>query len=50
MKRGNEFAVGLAVLAGLTLVVGGALWLSERDIKAKNEVYVARFGRASAPR
>ena len=43
MKRGNEFAVGVAVLAALALVVGGALWLSERDIKGKNEVYVARF-------
>jgi phospholipid/cholesterol/gamma-HCH transport system substrate-binding protein len=43
VKRGNEFAVGVAVLAALALVVGGALWLSERDIKGKNEVYVARF-------
>jgi len=43
VRRGNEFAVGLAVLAALALVVGGALWLSERDIKGKYDVYVARF-------
>ena len=29
MKRSNEFAVGLAVLAALALVIVGALWLSE---------------------
>jgi len=29
VKRSNEFAVGLAVLAALALVIGGALWLSE---------------------
>ena len=33
MKRSNEFAVGLAVLAALALVVFGALWLSETDVK-----------------
>lgn len=43
MKRSNEFAVGLAVLASLALVIGGALWLSERDVSQKKNVYVARF-------
>src|SRR5581483_1066789 len=43
MKRGNEFLVGLVVLASLALVIGGALWLSEHDIRQKNDVYVARF-------
>ena len=43
MKRGNEFAVGLAVLAALALVIGGALWLSETDIKQKKAIYAARF-------
>jgi phospholipid/cholesterol/gamma-HCH transport system substrate-binding protein len=43
VKRGNEFAVGLAVLASLALVIGGALWLSERDINQKKNSYVARF-------
>lgn len=43
MKRSNEFAVGLAVLASLALVIGGALWLSERDVNQKKNVYVARF-------
>jgi phospholipid/cholesterol/gamma-HCH transport system substrate-binding protein len=43
VKRSNEFAVGLAVLASLALVIGGALWLSERDVNQKKNVYVARF-------
>ena len=43
MKRGNEFAVGLAVLAALALVIGGALWLSETDVKQKKTIYAARF-------
>ncbi len=43
MKRSNEFAVGLAVLVSLALVIGGALWLSERDVNQKKNVYVARF-------
>ena len=43
MKRTNEFAVGLAVLLALALVVAGALWLSETDINKKNVVAQARF-------
>jgi phospholipid/cholesterol/gamma-HCH transport system substrate-binding protein len=43
MKRSNEFAVGLAVLAALALVVGGALWLSETDVNQKKTSYAARF-------
>ena len=43
MKRSNEFAVGLAVLAALALVVGGALWLSETDVNQKQATYTARF-------
>ncbi len=43
MKRSNEFAVGLAVLAALALVIGGALWLSETDINQKKTIYTARF-------
>ena len=43
MKRGNEFAVGLAVLAALALVIGGALWLSESDVNQKMITYAARF-------
>ncbi len=43
MKRTNEFAVGLAVLIGLGLVIGGALWLSGADIGRQKEVYTARF-------
>ena len=43
MKRSNEFAVGLAVLAALALVIGGALWLSETDVNQKQASYTARF-------
>jgi phospholipid/cholesterol/gamma-HCH transport system substrate-binding protein len=43
VKRSNEFAVGLAVLAALALVIGGALWLSETDINQKHTMYTARF-------
>ena len=43
MKRSNEFAVGLAVLTALALVIGGALWLSETDVNQKETTYSARF-------
>lgn len=43
MRRSNEFAVGLAVLAALALVIGGALWLSETDVNQKKTSYAARF-------
>ncbi len=43
MRRSNEFAVGLAVLAALALVIGGALWLSETDVNQKVATYTARF-------
>jgi len=43
MKRSNEFAVGLAVLAALALVIFGALWLSETNVNQKEATYTARF-------
>jgi phospholipid/cholesterol/gamma-HCH transport system substrate-binding protein len=43
VKRSNEFFVGLAVLAALALVIGGALWLSETDVNQKKASYTARF-------
>ena len=43
MKRRNEFLVGLTVLAGLALIVGGALWLSETDIGHRQRMHTARF-------
>jgi phospholipid/cholesterol/gamma-HCH transport system substrate-binding protein len=43
VRRSNEFAVGLAVLAALALVIGGALWLSETDVNQKKMSYFARF-------
>lgn len=43
MKRGNEFLVGLSVLAALALVVVAALWLSETSLGKVDEVHTARF-------
>jgi phospholipid/cholesterol/gamma-HCH transport system substrate-binding protein len=43
VKRGNEFAVGLAIVAALAMVVAGALWLSETDVNKKKDTYTARF-------
>ena len=43
MKRTNEFAVGLAVLLALAVVVVGALWLSETDVHKTRVNAVARF-------
>ena len=43
MKRGNEFAVGLVVLASLALVIGGALWLSQTDINKRAMAHTGRF-------
>ncbi|HKC38672.1 MAG TPA: MlaD family protein [Gemmatimonadales bacterium] len=43
MKRENEFAVGLVVIAALALVVGGALWLSGAHLGKTEAMYTARF-------
>jgi phospholipid/cholesterol/gamma-HCH transport system substrate-binding protein len=43
MKRENEFAVGVVVIAALALVVGGALWLSGAHLGRTEAVYASRF-------
>jgi len=43
VKRENEFAVGLVVIAALALVVGGALWLSGAHLGKTEAMYTARF-------
>ena len=43
MKRRNEFAVGLSILAALFLVIAGALWLSQTDLNQSEVTYTARF-------
>jgi phospholipid/cholesterol/gamma-HCH transport system substrate-binding protein len=43
MKRENEFAVGLVVIAALAVVVGGALWLSGAHLGKTEAIYTARF-------
>lgn len=43
MKRENEFAVGIVVIAALALVVVGALWLSGAHLGKAEATYTARF-------
>lgn len=43
MKRQNEFAVGLVVIAALAAVIGGALWLSGAHLGGTETLYTARF-------
>ena len=39
MKRENEFAVGIVVIAALALIVGGALWLSGAHLGKTEATY-----------
>jgi phospholipid/cholesterol/gamma-HCH transport system substrate-binding protein len=43
VKRENEFAVGLVVIAALALVIGGALWLSGAHLGKTEAAHTARF-------
>ncbi len=43
MKRRDELLVGFTILTALAVVVGGALWLSERQIGQSWQTYGARF-------
>ena len=43
MRRQNELAVGLVVIAAATAVVGGALWLSGARLGGTEKLYTARF-------
>ena len=43
MKRRDELMVGFTILVALATVVGGALWLSERQLGQAGQTYVARF-------
>jgi phospholipid/cholesterol/gamma-HCH transport system substrate-binding protein len=43
MKRENEFAVGVVVIAALAVIVAGALWLSGAHIGRTESIYTARF-------
>jgi len=43
VKRENEFAVGIVVIAALAVVVAGALWLSGAHLGKTEAVYTARF-------
>ena len=43
MKRRDELLVGFTILTAAAVVVGGALWLSEREIGQSWQTYGARF-------
>jgi phospholipid/cholesterol/gamma-HCH transport system substrate-binding protein len=43
VKRENEFAVGVVVIAALAVVVAGALWLSGAHLGRSEAVHTARF-------
>jgi phospholipid/cholesterol/gamma-HCH transport system substrate-binding protein len=43
VKRENEFAVGLVVIAALAVVMGGALWLSGAHFGKTEKTVTARF-------
>jgi phospholipid/cholesterol/gamma-HCH transport system substrate-binding protein len=43
VKRQNEFAVGLVVIAAAAAVIGGALWLSGAHFGGTEALYTARF-------
>ena len=43
MTRRNEFLVGLSILAALALIVAGALFLSEADVRGTTRLQTARF-------
>jgi phospholipid/cholesterol/gamma-HCH transport system substrate-binding protein len=43
MKGRNEFLVGLVLLVGLAAILGGALWLGEKDWGKRQQLYAARF-------
>jgi phospholipid/cholesterol/gamma-HCH transport system substrate-binding protein len=43
VKRENEFAVGLVVVAAFAAVVAGALWLSGAHLGRTEAIYTARF-------
>lgn len=43
MKRTNELVVGSVILAGLIVVVGGAIWLGQRRLAGQEQIHTARF-------
>ncbi len=43
MKRRDELLVGFTILTALAVVVGGALWLSQRQLGQSGQTYLARF-------
>src|SRR5207253_8499973 len=43
LRRENEFAVGVVVIAAFGVVVAGALWLSGAHLGRTEAVYTARF-------
>jgi phospholipid/cholesterol/gamma-HCH transport system substrate-binding protein len=43
MKRANDFAVGLTMIAGIVIVLGATLWLKQADFGRRDQEVTARF-------
>lgn len=43
MKRTNELMVGSVIVAGLIVVIGGAIWLGQRRLAGQEQIHTARF-------
>ena len=43
MTRRNEFLVGISVLIAFAVVIGGAIWLSETDLRNRDVIHGVRF-------
>ena len=43
MRRRDEVLVGATIIASLTAILFGALWLSQTQLTVKSEIYPARF-------
>ena len=43
MKRRNEFLVGISVMIAFAVVIGGAIWLSETDLRNRDVIHGVRF-------
>ena len=43
MKRANDFAVGLTMLVGITVILAATLWVKQADFGRERNVVTARF-------
>jgi phospholipid/cholesterol/gamma-HCH transport system substrate-binding protein len=43
MKRGNDFAVGLTMIAGIAIILGATVWVKQMDFGRRDHEVTARF-------